>query len=512
MRNIYLHAILLIVYDFAFNITLAADPITITAKSFFVDQTNGIDTNPGSQDQPFKTITKALNSDEACANIYVSGGIYNKDNGEAFPLDLPYGTTLYYRNNNSKPVTINGHGLSEKTDGKDAAIILNGNNRLENLEIDSNNNIGVLNYSGANGILNSKLVNNSVGVGSIYDSIFLSSGNIFSNNTNAALEVSSDSKIILLNNKINNNNVGIIISNNGNLSFKYNNLYGNNTIQENTDCDLFYNGNENLYLDEITWDDDPFNFNISNECQDGNNIANKGFGSIHYQYIPSQNQLLFNADKKINLLSPGFGETIYSQTPTLTYNADSNKLVMIAIWSHPPKVVDNIITNPLDIVWYWHSGMRNSPLGIVNYDNGRKPISGDLNQSKLTDETIPTPLEKGKAYYWSVWEWDDSGTKISGSSITSYFKVYENTASLKNILENYQPSNKTLDLTSSISSRVASKSDYVCKSFVPETSTGGGGSFSIFPLIFYIMIYFSKNLQNNRRSLIHFKTTGGEIT
>ena len=35
----------------------------------------------------------------------------------------------------------------------------------------------------------------------------------------------------------------------------------------------------------------------------------------------------------------------------------------------------------------------------------------------------PDPLEHGRAYYFAIWEWNESGIDIIGSSNISYFIV-----------------------------------------------------------------------------------------
>ena len=467
----------------------AADPINITSRSFFVDQLNGSDAYDGSAGKPFKTITKALNSEAACSNIYVSGGTYDETNGEVFPLDFPYQTTLLYNSaEDNIPVLIKGSGLSEKANGNRAAVILNGNSRIGPVTIDSEDNIGIINFQGLNRVLNSTIENNKVGVGSLNSSQFVSLGSTYTNNSNAAIEASGESEIVLLNNKIISNNIGITLSNDSNISFKHETLSGGNLLQKNKSCDFFYDGNKNIDLDEITWDQDKFDFTISNECADGNNIASKGAGSISYQQVPSIDQLLFNTNVRINQISPLFGETIFSKEPRFTYNANSNKLVMIAVWNNLPKVLDNVIKNPSDVVWFWHSGMQNSPLGSVKFEDGKIPLDEDLNPRSFTSLNDPVPLEKGRSYYWAIWEWDSSGTGITGSSTVSYFKVSENIslASGKKQVVSLAKQVSFFDKGSLVLRDEADQNDYLCKTSEPS----GGGAINEELLAILLLLFF----------------------
>jgi hypothetical protein len=66
---------------------------TASATQFFVGP-SGSDGNPGTQSQPFKTITHAL-SVATCGNqVHVSPGTYDPAYGETFPLIVPAGVSL----------------------------------------------------------------------------------------------------------------------------------------------------------------------------------------------------------------------------------------------------------------------------------------------------------------------------------------------------------------------------------------------------------------------------------
>jgi hypothetical protein len=65
-----------------------------TPAQFFVAP-SGSDGNPGTQSQPFKTLTHAL-SVAGCGNqVHVAPGTYDAANGETFPLNVPPGVSLY---------------------------------------------------------------------------------------------------------------------------------------------------------------------------------------------------------------------------------------------------------------------------------------------------------------------------------------------------------------------------------------------------------------------------------
>lgn len=465
----------------------------IEYNEIFVDQKNGDDlSNTGlSENSAFKTITHALSLKKVCSSIYVTGGDYSSKNGEVFPLDLPFGTKIQYLDKYSSPLVILGNGLySENGIVRNATFVLNGNNWLKSIKVNSNYNTGVLSINGENIIQSSEFNKNSIGVEILNSSkLILKSSSLF-NNSGIALKAQGDSKITLVNTSISNNNIGLSMSDESTIIFNHENKSGENFIQKNDKCDFFYNGNKDQYLDEITWDNDPFDFGIKDKCVSGNNIVNQGFGDIHYQVIPKENQLLFDAPARIHLLDPHFSEVLYSPNPTFSYNTNSNKLLMVAVWSHLPKVQDNKITNLSDIIWYWHSGMKNSPLGIVEYKDGRHPINNDLNPDEYTNDSFPVPLIKGHSYYWAVWEWDSSGLSINASSAISYFKISENTQGRSTHVlpsNNYGP--KIINLAKR-DSNSEDKNEIVCNDPSPNKDSSGGSVSILF--VGFLSLFFRK--------------------
>ncbi|EMN72217.1 PF07602 domain protein [Leptospira interrogans serovar Bataviae str. UI 08561] len=63
--------------------------ITVYNVSYFVDSVGGMDSYPGTSNQPFKTITKALSLVKAGDSIFVAPGTYDAASGERFPLIVP---------------------------------------------------------------------------------------------------------------------------------------------------------------------------------------------------------------------------------------------------------------------------------------------------------------------------------------------------------------------------------------------------------------------------------------
>jgi hypothetical protein len=60
----------------------------------FVDALVGADTNPGTQDKRFKTLTHALSVATSGQTVHLYSGTYDASNGETFPAEVPDGVTI----------------------------------------------------------------------------------------------------------------------------------------------------------------------------------------------------------------------------------------------------------------------------------------------------------------------------------------------------------------------------------------------------------------------------------
>lgn len=80
-------------------------------STFYVNPVTGKDTNTGSANAPFKTLTKALQQAQARTLIYLAVGTYNAASGEQFPLVIPTGAiVLGHEPSKGKDITIIGSG------------------------------------------------------------------------------------------------------------------------------------------------------------------------------------------------------------------------------------------------------------------------------------------------------------------------------------------------------------------------------------------------------------------
>lgn len=105
-----------------------------------------------------------------------------------------------------------------------------------------------------------------------------------------------------------------------------------------------------------------------------------------------------------------------SVNPTFKWKAKNKKLIFTAVFDSPIISNNNTILNAENMVWSWHSGLETGINGEVMLSEGVQVMEG-----KLTNMNATT-LKAESFYYWGIWAWDDSGTRIKYSSrqITLY--------------------------------------------------------------------------------------------
>jgi len=472
-----------IVYFFSSCGTAGPGPDTSgdLTSGIYVSQLRGNDTNTtGKKNNPYKTITYALSKTKTGIfnKIYINRGVYSQENGEIFPLILPKEVKIYKLDDNDSDNDVYINGFGNFDDKYPVAIVFQGNNKIQNVTINSNKNIGILSSSNNNQITSCNIINNLVGISTIESADITIKDTLITGNTHG-IEASGYSTINLIQSVIYKNDVGIRIDDLAEINL---NSFGQSVskITENIKCDFLQKGDKNLDLTGIKWDDNTLDFAIEKVCVNGNNIVNSGLGIINYVYSPidvmneddithvtindnnivnnspidvmnednitnivnnspidvmneddithvtiNDNKVLFKNSKLINITSPTFNERVYTNTPYIKYeNTKNDKHIMIVIWKNMPKVIDKTIRidNSSDIVWFWHTGMQNGFNGYVEYNSGSTPINGNINPSN-TNYNPAKPLINGKPYYLTIWEWDDKGINIVSSSNISYFSV-----------------------------------------------------------------------------------------
>jgi hypothetical protein len=391
--------------------------------NYIVDVGNGIDLLPYSPEYGFRTITYALNYLDTLNGLYgynvcVKEGVYDESHGELFPIRVNEKISL----NADYGVEIINNGLSivEKIDGYElnspVTFIVDNGGKVNNFFIVGNSQgVGIISRSGLSYIYNNEIKLNKVGLLTMNDSTPLIFKNSFFENE-LSLDLKHFSRPDLYYNVVNNNKAGVLVSGNAQPNFGDIDRPGQNYLGERLDYG-FCNTTDNLinavgnYYSGVEGD-----LIISQTCADGVLVGNTSRGGVLLNKYSTSDINIFNADADIELLSPSQGEIIYSDTPQFSWNMESRELVALGVFDNRIEVKDNEILNTDDLVFYWDSGMLKGLVGSISLDDGVRFISGERSSGKNV-----IPLEKGKAYFWAVWSWDNEGIKIVSSSIEGYF-------------------------------------------------------------------------------------------
>lgn len=129
----------------------------------------------------------------------------------------------------------------------------------------------------------------------------------------------------------------------------------------------------------------------------------------YWYYTDSGDSVFVRGDQSYN---SGTIDTLTS-TPVLAWDSVESKLLCAAIFKESIKIENYNITNDTsEIVWIWHSGLPEGVNGLVEFDQG----IGKMNLSESEQLIKPDSLEQGHIYFWCVWGWNASGTKINFSS------------------------------------------------------------------------------------------------
>src|SRR6266853_981441 len=108
------------IFDSSGSATIDAIPAALTSSpcagvTLYVDVSTGVDTNPGTQASPFKTITHAMSVATSGTTVQVLPGVYDTlNNSEVFPITVPAGVLLIGDEANvgggTTPTSIVGNG------------------------------------------------------------------------------------------------------------------------------------------------------------------------------------------------------------------------------------------------------------------------------------------------------------------------------------------------------------------------------------------------------------------
>jgi hypothetical protein len=112
-------------------------------------------------------------------------------------------------------------------------------------------------------------------------------------------------------------------------------------------------------------------------------------------------------------------DTVSAQ-PVFIWENPGISIIMVAVFRNPIDVTGGEITNVSDIVWQWHSGMPAEKNDTVQFYEG----SSVTIHNGIPDYGVaPDSLDNSSVYYWAVWGWGRSGTRVLYSSRQLKFHV-----------------------------------------------------------------------------------------
>jgi hypothetical protein len=191
---------------------------------------------------------------------------------------------------------------------------------------------------------------------------------------------------------------------------------------------------------------------LSSPCSDGSfaniisNISNEpvfqGTTKIKilpYNYFSSNKYYSISGDSiLLKLISMknccSIASTIdeYSNEPVFEWENVDNRIIAVGIFTEPIKVFRSTIINTNSIIWTWNNSI--TPLSYingkprVNYKDG-VPVKNGIIQY----DSIPKPLANNRIYYWVIWAWNDSGSKVVASNAAMPFRIGDFSYKINNI-------------------------------------------------------------------------------
>lgn len=395
--------------------------------TIYVDSVNGNDIGgDGSNNLPFRTLTHSINMGRT-TQIILAPGTYDSTNGEVFPVIVPAGVTIRsntidYANNQFALVQGSGPYTSQALAvTKQVTFLLSEGSTIQSIVVMNPSGVGVWNESeGIRTALVEKCVirNCKTGVISAGGSSLKIERSSILDNVDIGLDTLNKAHPSLMQTKIIGNGIGILVSDNALPSFNPEHGGESNELRGNSFCDLRNLGFEAIEAQGVLWDDDPFLFSVSNSCSGGANIVNEGSGAVLFQYMPPIGVPVFVGTRRLKLNSPIRGAVISTDQPEFSWTTGVSTRTFVAVWDRPPSFTSGKLGDKSAIKWLWHSGLGTGVTGSVTFKDGRSMFMGDLNNLALAQ-----PLQRGKSFYWAVWDWDESALFIQASSELGYFTV-----------------------------------------------------------------------------------------
>lgn len=391
----------------------------------YVNPLSGSDlSGNGSKDNPYKTLSYALAAPSSQKTIQLADGLYDSENSEKFPITVPADKTIIGNADDPTAVVVSGAGTFTSSvimSPQLVNIVLGGDNSvLSNITVRSEGGIAVWDendISAQTTIFNSIVIDSERGIVSANASTMIIADTTISGN-DTGIELLNSSASILVSSNITDNVVGMTIQDEAMPLFNFFTSGSANIISNNSACDLRHLGSNDFSAIGVLWDDDVFDFTISDTCSDGANIVIFGLGAITYQFIPNEDSPIFPGTNLITVDSPAFGEVIFTQEPNFVWTPNSSNTTVLVVMDHPPALNFSRIVNIEQISWFWHQGLGSGSQGMVSFSDGAR-----LNSEKIDDTSPAVPLEKGRSYYWAIWEWNEDNAQIISSSALNYFRI-----------------------------------------------------------------------------------------
>lgn len=188
-------------------------------RQLFVNPRSGNDGNSdGSQTNPFKTLTHALQQAQPNTVIQLAPGIYSPQSGEQFPLRLKRGVTIQGNGDlKGQSILIQGGGTfrTSKFGNRNVAMIGEDGATLQGVTVTNPNGrgYGLWIESGRPSILNNTFTGNAQdGVLIAGDSTALLQGNVFWRNQGNGVSIYENARPELSSNSINETGFGVLVS------------------------------------------------------------------------------------------------------------------------------------------------------------------------------------------------------------------------------------------------------------------------------------------------------------
>ncbi|MEH2415246.1 DUF1565 domain-containing protein [Nostoc sp.] len=203
------------------------------AQTFYVNPVTGSDTNLGSQQAPFKTITQALKVATDNTKIQLANGNYNAASGEVFPLTIPSGVIVVGDEaNKGDRILIEGSGnyLSRTFAGQNVTLVLLDKAELRGVTVTNlaSRGSGAWIESTAPTVANSTFTNcKREGVFATGEANPVILGNVFTQNAANGIAIAKNSKGQILDNTYFKTGFGIAISDTASPILRDNKIYEN---------------------------------------------------------------------------------------------------------------------------------------------------------------------------------------------------------------------------------------------------------------------------------------------